>query len=135
MDENNKKRVIEIYYHSISDVANQPFWDQNTFEATIYDVGIHEALHAYYDYKYADDPKRQEAKKSVGVGTFDHCKMIETGDLEKYTAIVDRYFDNHGVAHRESFDRTHYACTMGTLNKTDKLPFSDKKDIQYKCLY
>ena len=129
-------KVAEIYYEEIHSMLSRGFFDQKTFEATIYDVGIHEVLHAYYDYKYKEEHQKilENNDDYVTIGKFDHCKMIETGDLKKYTDIVDKHFNNQGIAQRDSLERTEYACNDSNEEIKKILKKSKKEDKRYKCL-
>ncbi|MBI4991879.1 MAG: hypothetical protein HZB99_01560 [Candidatus Harrisonbacteria bacterium] len=132
-----EKRVIEIYYRSILDLN----YDQSNFEATMNDVGCHETLHAYYPLRYLQEHmKLQAEEKADEIGDFDHCKMIETGDLEFCTGIVNNWLNNGGVSQQRSLARARLACEKSKQGgntekpKRDLLPRRIKGDIQYKCI-
>jgi hypothetical protein len=131
-----EKRVIEIYYRSILDLN----YDQSNFEATMNDVGCHETLHAYYPLRYLPEHMKLRAEgKADEIGDFDHCKMIETGDLEYCTGIVDRWLNNQGASQQRSLARAKWACDKRKQGKAEKphqdlLPRRLKGDIQYKCI-
>lgn len=102
------KRVIEIYYRSIQEIA----YGQSAFETAINNVICHETLHAYYPQRYlTEHTGLRTENKANEIGDFDHCKMIETGDLEYCTGIVNRWLDNNDVTQQQkSLARAKWAC-------------------------
>ncbi|OGY64152.1 MAG: hypothetical protein A3I89_04190 [Candidatus Harrisonbacteria bacterium RIFCSPLOWO2_02_FULL_41_11] len=127
------RKDAAICYGPILNSAKKYNWDQNTFEAQVYNTGIHELLHANYDDVYKKEHGYLNKEKGVSadkhcqnfynmtecvnlikefgnINTFDHCKMIETGDLKLYTTITDEYFNNNGVAQRNSLENTDEDC-------------------------
>ncbi|GEM_PF-2831289 len=137
------KKVIEVYWTIVTDLSFSDTWTMATMKL----VGVHEALHAYYDYVYPEEHRKLLAENK-GVGPFDHCKMVETGDLEKFGNLiviyVERYSDEKDAkekaeaALRASLERAKRACEDGRWRqsdaKSDKARTNPKDNKRLNCL-
>lgn len=88
--------TVYVYFGDSIDA----FRDPKEVEVFMYGVLAHEFLHRIYRFKY----------KAESTGRFDHCKMIESGDLEKLSVFIESRFKSNGDAKEYNLEITEKAC-------------------------